>query len=187
MNTKAILAVLGVSALSAVACAQADLDLTYTESSLGGGLFSYDMTLSIDQTNGGFASGMGWTLIIFGDVANGATSPLADFSVTSAYPAPFGELASSSGGHDGPTWAFDSGGNLVYWDPTLASNTLTWAGTSRYDASTQGPMYFSELIVQGGAGQDSFKLMQPASSPEPASCLALAGAGAILLRRRAKK
>lgn len=184
MNKRLASGLLGVFALCGIAGAQADLYMNYVETPVGGGLFSYDITLGVDQSGGALMPGMGWSWIIWGDVAN-ATSPLNDWAQTSPIPAPFENISGTFGYHNGPTWIAGAGNNIVYWQPNSPTDTLTWSGTSAYDASTQGPIYFSELLPEGGAGQDTFKLMN--AVPEPAPWLALGvGALGLLVRRRRK-
>jgi len=175
-----LVSALAVAALATVSGA-ASLDLSYSLAP-SGSLWLYDMTLSVDTTSSGWSSGMGWSWIVFGDVPNNETSPLADFAVTSGFPiGPWGQLASSSGGHDGPTLLFDGGGNVVYWVPTSGSDTVSWQGTSAFEA-TPGSLQFSELDNEGGASLDNFKTMTQV--PEPASLLVLGGLVPFILRRR---
>ena len=177
---------------TAVLCASfgvagaASLNLTYSIAPQGS-VFLYNMTLSVDQSTSAWSPGMGWGWITFGDVPNNGTSPLADFTLTSSLPmGPFASLSSSSGGHDGPSWIFDAGFNVTSWVPASATDTLSWSGTSAFNA-TPGSLQFSELIPSGGATADNFKNMIQAA-PEPASFLALGGLIPVFLRkRRARK
>ena len=163
----------------AVASGAASLNMDYSMAP-DASLWLYTMTLSVDTSSSAWSPGMGWTLVVFGDEQS-ASSPLSDFTVTSGFPVgPWDSLASSSGFHNGPTLGF-SGGILTYWVPTSQSDTITWQGTSAFDA-TPGSLLFSELIVEGGATQDSFKTMTPV--PEPASLLVLGGLIPVVIRRR---
>lgn len=162
----------------AVVSTAANLNLDYSLTPSGPD-FEYTMTLSVDETTSAWSSGMGWSWITFGDVSTGS-SPLADFTLTSAPPGPWDQLDFSSGGHNGPTWLF-GGGNIVNWVPTSASETLVWTGTSSFEA-TPGSLFFSELIVAGGASQDIFKEMTPV--PEPASLLVLGLLAPMVMRKR---
>ena len=184
MNMRSALAV-GTTLVLAGSTFAANLEMSYSETSLGGGLFSYDITMGVDTSQSAWQSGMGWSWIIFGDAPFGSTSPFADFTLTSAAPAPFAYMEYSTGGNNGPTWLSDSNGNEVYWTPTTAADTVSWTGTSSYDAATKGPLYFSDLDQIGGASADNFVEMTPTSAPEPSSIIALAGLGlALVLRKR---
>lgn len=164
----------------------ASLNLTYSIAPAGS-LWAYNMTLSVDTSVSSWAPGMGWSWITFGDVPNNGTSPLADFSLTSAPPAPYASLSFSSGGHNGPSWIFDGASNIAYWTPTSAADTISWSGTSSFHA-TPGSLQFSELLTQSGATNDNFKNMIQSAVPEPASLLVLGGLVPIFLRkRRARK
>jgi hypothetical protein len=174
--TAATLALGGLVAVSNAA----SLNLHYSLAP-SGSLWDYTMTLSVDESVTGWSSGMGWTWITFGDVAGPGTSPLADFVLTSAPPPVWDSLSFSSGGHNGPTWLINAG-NVTYWVPTAATDTLTWTGTSSFHA-TPGSLFFSELLVTGGATRDDFKEMLEVV-PEPASAIALLGLLPIAMRRR---
>lgn len=171
-----------VAALAVLSSA-ASLDLHYSVTP-NAGLYDYTMTLSVDTSSSGFASGMGWSWIIFGDGNNGP-SPLADFVLTSAPPAPFGMLSSSSGGHNGPTWLVDANFNIAYWCPATENDTISWTGTSA-NPGLAGTLQFSELLTKGDASVDNWKDMVLDPVPEPASLLVLGGLLPIALRRRRK-
>ncbi len=159
----------------------ASLNLSYVKTTLGGGVFQYAMTLSVDQSSSPWVAGMGWDWLIFGDVAGPGTSPISDFTLTSGLPVgPWNELASSGGAHNGPTFAPVT---TAYWIPGTASDTLSWVGTSSYDAPDNS-MTFSELFITGDASADNFKIMTVNAVPEPCSLIALGGSALLLLRRR---
>ena len=180
-----LLCACAVGGLGAVSGA-ASLNLSYSLAP-SGGLWVYDLTLSVDTSSSGWSAGMGWTWVTFGDVPNNGTSPLSDFAVTSGFPVgPWGSLSFSYGGHNRPTFLFDSANSITYWVPTSASDTVTWSGTSAFHA-TPGSLQFSELLTQGGATRDEFKDMLEVV-PEPASMLILGGLIPMVLRkRRARK
>lgn len=176
---KKLLFALPVLFVSGVASA-ADLKLSYVKTDIGGGLFSYDFTLGVDISASAFVPGSGWGWLIFGDAAFPGPSLMSDFTMTSSFPVgPWTSLSSSSGGHNGPTFA--NVGDT--WNPIADTDTLTWSGTSAWDAP-DGELLFSTLITEGGATASNFKIAQPV--PEPTSMIAL-GAGALALLRRRKK
>ena len=165
----------------AAASNAANLNLDYIITPAGA-LWSYDLTLSVDTSGSAWAPGQGWTWITFGDVAGPGTSPLSDFVLTSSLPVgPWTALSFSSGGHNGPTWLIGTTG-ITYWVPAAANETISWTGTSSFHA-TPGSLFFSELLVQGGASVDNFKEMREVV-PEPASMLALASLLPMILRKR---
>ena len=174
-----------ILSIAGVAIASANvLDLNYSVTP-SGGLFDYSFTLSIDPSYS-LNAGDAWSWLIFGDEAS-ATSPIADFSLTSAPPGPFtGGVFSSSGAHNGPTFLFDSSNNIVYWAPTSQSDTLTWTGTSATEL-TQGQLLYSELLSQNSAPTDSFAVATQAV-PAPAGLIALTIglAGLALLKSRVR-
>jgi hypothetical protein len=170
-------ALTGVIAIGAANAAS--LKLSYTKTVVGA-LYQYDMTLSVDTSASAWTPGMGWGWLIFGDVANNTTSPLAGFQMITTFPVgPWTSLSSSSGGHNGPTFA--PVGNQ--WIPTAASDTLFWSGTHSFNAP-DNTLTFSTLSVGGGATAPSFKIMTTNPVPEPISMISLASGAAMLLRRR---
>lgn len=115
--------------------------LDYEVSDLGGGLFDYEFTLELDNNDGSWATGQGWRWFIFGDALS-SSSPLTDFiGDTNDLPVgPWSGFSSSSGGHNGPTFA-----NVMdYWVPTAIGETLSWSGTSTADLA-QGGLLFSTI------------------------------------------
>jgi hypothetical protein len=139
-------------AAAGAAIAQPQIDMKYTVNDAGGGMFSYTFSLA---PNAGWAPGMAWRWLIFGDepctqcVPPGTgVSPLTNFAMTSPFPVgPWTGLSSSGGGHNGPTFS----GVLDYWTPASAGETLTWSGTSTANLQ-QGQMRWSTLAgTLGGA------------------------------------
>src|SRR5690348_4755689 len=105
------------------------LDLSYTATPDGPGIYLYNFQLTLTNTDGSWAPGQGWDWIIFGDCAGPCTSPLTNWSGLSQ-DSPFVGFTTSSGGHNGPTL------NPVinsYWVPTAVGDTLKWSGTSTAD------------------------------------------------------
>jgi hypothetical protein len=173
------LLVSAVACLSFGAAQGASLNLSYIKSSLGGGMWQYDMTLSVDTSTTGWSPGMGWAWLTFGDSPVSGGSPFNDFVMTSSFPVgPWFGLTFSSGGHNGPT--FNS--PVVPWVPTASTDTLNWVGKSATNAPT-GSLKFSTLIPSGGATAADFKTMTEIV-PEPASFLVLGGLVPLFLRKR---
>ncbi|MFI5387192.1 MAG: hypothetical protein ACHQ50_13865 [Fimbriimonadales bacterium] len=165
-----------VSGATSIANA-ASLNIFYSKAPAGS-LWQYTMTLAVDTSSSSWSAGMGWDWLIIGDVPSG-TSPISDFAVTSGFPVgPWTGLTSSGGGHNGPTFAPVTG---AFWVPSSASDTLTWTGTSAFNASP-GDLTFSELILEGGATGDNWKPM--VAVPEPASLVILGVLMPIAMRRR---
>lgn len=126
------------------------LRLNYDITDLGGGLFDYEFTLTLDNHDNSFAVGQGWSWITFGDVLSapsnltGFTFDAGDFPVGSFTTGNF-----SSGGHNGPT-LLTGGAGVTYWTPTTVGEFLQWSGTSTAYLD-QGSLLFSTLITQNGA------------------------------------
>jgi hypothetical protein len=144
----------GVAALCAAAgaaIAQPQLDLKYTVTDVGGGQYHYVFTLA---PNAGWAPGMGWRWLIFGDepgtcCGGSGISPFVGYvSDPNVFPVgPWTQHGFSSGGHNGPDMSFV----LDFWVPSSATETLTWAGTVAANLQ-QGQLKWSTLAgTQGGA------------------------------------
>lgn len=118
----------------------------------GTGPYTYQFTLVLDNNDNSWTStsNQGWGWLIFGDQAS-AASPLTNWTLTSAVPAPWTGMSSSGGGHNGPT--FSPVGNMYV--PTTLNETRTWSGTSTADLA-QGQMLWSTLSTQNGAVAANF-------------------------------
>jgi hypothetical protein len=170
------------------------LALEYSITDTGTALYDYDFDLILDNHDGSWATGQGWSWIVFGD-AQSSDSPLSDFELDTAdLPVgPFDDLNYSSGYHNGPTWLTSGGSSNVYWVPNAVGSKLSWSGTSEADLG-QGQLLYSALWAQDGALLPSFETatlkarVRVNPIPEPCSLLlfgaALAGAGAAQWRRR---
>ncbi|MEX2080040.1 MAG: hypothetical protein WEC33_00345 [Dehalococcoidia bacterium] len=152
MRTNVRIAVGALLALCGSAMAQPQITMEYAVNDIGGGMYSYDFTLT---PNAGWSAGMGWRWLIFGDEPCTActppgtgVSPLTGFAMTSAFPVgPWTQLSSSGGGHNGPTFS----SVLDYWIPATSTETLTWSGTHSSNLQ-QGQMLWSTLAgTLGGA------------------------------------
>ena len=161
------------------------LRLNYDITDLGGGLFDYEFTLTLDNHDNSFVVGQGWSWITFGDVFS-APSNLTDFTFdTGDFPVgAFTHGDFSSGGHNGPTLLM-AGAGITYWTPTVVGEFLQWSGTSTAYLD-QGSLLFSTLITQNGAVAANFEVAYlgdfngaPQQVPEHASVLPLLVAGLI--------
>ena len=181
----AILAALAIAAGSAQA---SPLELQYSVTAGAGGLYDYDFTLKLDNHTGDWAPGQGWTWIIFGDVPYPNISPIQDFTLTSAVPAPFDQLQMTYGGHSGPTFLGGGGGSFGYFAPAAVGDSISWSGTSATYLGA-GDLQFSSLITEGGASSFYFETADLVASSVPetsTSTLLVAGLGlmAFAARRR---
>ncbi len=154
-------------ALSWAATAHADpLDLFYTKSSIGGGLFQYDFQLKVTNLDSSYVTGQGWNWITFGDT-NGGPSTLPDFSLLSeTFPNPNMNYTFSSGGHNGPTFLDSTNISTNGWIPLGVGDSVLWSGTSAFDVPN-GSLLFSTLIPLFGASPSDFKPAIPSAVPEP--------------------
>ncbi|MBX3382600.1 MAG: hypothetical protein KF864_03725 [Phycisphaeraceae bacterium] len=147
MRTKMSLAAL---ALAASAACATPLTLTYSVSDLGGGVYRYEFTLTLDNNDGTWFPGQNFNWITFGD-AQESTSPLASFVGELPAPVPFDDegFSFSGGFHNGPTLLdFGTEFNFIGWVPTSIGETLEWAGTANVDLA-EGELLWSNLIGNG--------------------------------------
>ena len=145
MNLKAL--VLAAALAPAIASAT-PLRLDYTVSDLGGGVFQYEFTLTVDDNDGSYANGQAWRWFIWGDQASMPTNLTDWIGDPGSLPVgPWTFYTSSGGGHNGPTF----GGVLDYWTPGGVGDSLTWQGTSTADLP-DGELLFSTLAGTLGGG-----------------------------------
>lgn len=172
ISTVLSIAVLGIASCSISAATP--LTLIYSVTPDGGGVYTYQFTLTLDNNDGTWASGQNFNWIIFGDVAGPGSSNLTDFAgdPTALPIGPFTDYTSSGGGHNGPT-LLDTVGNG--WIPTAIGQSLSWDGTSTADLG-QGELLWSNL--EGSGTQADF--VAATVAPEPSS-IGLAMTGLILL------
>jgi hypothetical protein len=168
------------------------LRLDFSVNNVGGGIYHYDFTLSVDNHDNTYAAGNGWGWLIFGDQSNAPTN-LTNFVMDAGvYPVgPWTDITSSGGGHNGPTFlplhtgAPDFLG--VAWIPTGIGASIHWAGTSTANLG-DGQLLFSTLTYNvGGAVAADFEPGHLTAVPEPATLAALTiGIAALTRRRRAR-
>jgi hypothetical protein len=161
------------SGASIVAPASASpLDLTYSVIPEPSGLFKYDFTLTLTNSDGSWAPGQAWGWIVFGDGPS-ADSPLADWTGLTVS-APFFGFGWSGGGHNGPTLE----DVLIWWVPTGIGESLDWSGTSSANLA-QGDLLFTTALVGNGARAADFQVADLAvvrTVSEPSSLLLMLAA-----------
>ena len=151
------------AALASLGCVSAahaqGLAAEYCVEQISPGFYQYTFTISTDA---GWAPGMGWAWLIFGDepgtgLGGTGIEPMPDFVVDPAsFPVgPWEKIQGTGGGHNGRTFAKLNGAVLDPWMPASASETLTWTGTSSFLVPTGG-MLISTLSATGGAAPASF-------------------------------
>ena len=172
---------IGFIILGQMSLAQASpLNLDYTVTDLGSGLYDYNFVLTLDNNDNSWQPGQGWSWLIFGD-AYAATSPLTNFvGDTSDLPiGPWYFYTTSGGGHNGPTLLSGNTQQIAYWTPTAIGEMLSWSGTSTANLA-QGDLLFSTLLSTGtGTVKADFVIADrketapPTATPEPATLLLL--------------
>lgn len=150
------LIVLTLALFCALKIQASPISLNYTVTDLGGGLYDYEFTLTLDNHDNSFAAGQGWSWITFGDVQGGPTN-LTNFTFDqNDFPVgAFTDGTFSFGGHNGPTLLMGNS-NIAYWMPTTVGSVLQWSGTSTANLG-QGSLAFSTLITTGGAVAADFE------------------------------
>jgi hypothetical protein len=135
-----------LAAVTGTASATTPLRLDYCVESLGGGLYQYSFTLTLDNNDGSWVAGQGWDWLTFGD-GQGQLSALTNWTIApGTFPlGPWTEMDSSSGGHNGPTFGPVTN---AYWVPVSVGDSLSWSGTSTGFVD-QPQMLFSTLVTEG--------------------------------------
>lgn len=154
------------------------LVMNYDVQEIRGGMYHYDIALTLDNLDSSWVPGMGFGWLIWGDASLSA-SPFADFVMDGGvFPVgPWTGMTFSGGGHNGPTMDFV----LDSWVPTSVGETLNWGGT-RASYLGQGEFLWSSIFTTGGAPTIEFEVAKMA--PEPATIAVLEICVAALLRRR---
>ena len=170
-----------VLVLSADPAGATPILLEYSVADIGGGLFDYEFTVTLDNNDNSWAPGQMWDWLTFGDQQEGA-SPLADF-VGDPSDLPIGPWTSysfSSGFHNGPTLlAFPDPG----WIPGSVGESLSWSGTSTANLG-QGELLWSTLITGGGAIPATFMVANLIPAPGTIALLGLVGLMGTRRRRK---
>jgi hypothetical protein len=176
----AVAALISATALSGTASAT-PLRMDYSVNPLGGGVYHYAFTLTLDNHDGTWSGGQGWRWLIFGDTPSPGPTNLTGFvgDPSSIVGGPWTGFTSSSGGHNGPTMDFV----LDYWVPTGIGSTVRWQGNATANLA-DGTLAFSTIAgTQGGGIPADYELAHLTTVPEPASMAAL-GLGVLALIRR---
>ena len=166
------------------------LSLYYEIEDIGGGLYNYEFTLTLDNNDGSWVSGQGWSWLTYGD-RYCAPSPLTNF-VGDNNDLPIGPwtyYTFSSGGHNGPTLVDASYPSYDHWVPVSIGQSLNWSGTSNAYLG-QGTLLFSTLWSLNNAVVADFEIAELGTTepvvPEPATIILFSAglAGAFLRRRK---
>jgi hypothetical protein len=184
-----LIACLGAGLFAARVADAAVLSLDYSLTPIGGGLYHYDFTLTLDNADGTWVSGQEFDWIVLGDVAgppNDGIGALTDWS-WDVVPAPF-TTDTSFGGHNGPTLCYGPSCGTAGWTPGL-NEFITFSGTSSALLEA-GELFWSAVVHSTGSAAHYFELANYSPVPIPAA-LPLFASGLVFLgfaaRRRKKR
>lgn len=163
----------------------APLTMQYQVNPIGGGLYQYDFTLTLDDHDSSWLAGQEWDWIIFGQNdsgdnyngfdpdGSGAATP--DWA-TLSFSAPITGVTTSYGGYNGPTLEISGSVTLPGWNPAAVGEFLSWSGTSSL-LIPNGELYWSAINTKDTPlvfDELAVAVSGPAAVPEPGT-LALPG------------
>jgi hypothetical protein len=162
------------------------LRMDYSTAEISPGSYQYNFLLTLDDHDNSWKPSQSFGWLVFGDGRFASTLP--DFKVDpkSLPVGPWASTSRTTGGHNGPNFAFV----LNTWLPTSVGDSLQWSGTSSFDVA-EGDLLFSTLFGANNPVLADFEIAHkdlgatPSDVPEPASFALLAlGAGALAAVRR---
>lgn len=188
-TTRTLQALALSTALIAGTASAAPIRLDYSISSAGGGLYQYDFTYTLDNSDSSWVSGQTWDWFVFGDrPASGEPSAFGFDWTWLSSDADFESF--SSGGSEGPTACFGTSCSVSDggWTPLALGDSFSGSGLS--SILVTGDLYWTALAAGNGASRIIRELGNPITNvvPIPATFWLFGSAlvGLIGLGRRNK-